>query len=232
MKEAVIIKIAADKYSASEAKEKMVKENPNYQFRGIRPQPVDGFWTAMFEKRANPFPSVDDSMDTSATPDVYGDSDELDVDAPTPGDDLDMGDDDGDSDDIKSVLADLKDTLMQLKDAIADMNGDHSEPDGDEDGGLDLDGDDVSFDDPLSSDEVDDSPSSGKFIAKAPKKLYRPKEAGVGIRQARSELLREMSQDKQYRNYRIASLEDVGTRFEAVLELKRPNKKRRSGSAK
>jgi len=230
MKEAVIIKIAADKYSASEAKEKMVKENPKYQFRGIRPQPVDGFWTAMFEKRANPFPPSDDVMDTTDTSDAYGDSEELDIDAPVPSDDLDAEMGEGE-DDIKTVLADLKDTLMQLKDAIADMNGDHSEPDGDE--GLDLDGDDdVSFDDPLSADEVDDAPSSGKFIAKAPKKLYRPKEAGVGIRQARSELLREMSQDKQYRNYRIASLEDVGTRFEAVLELKRPNKKRRSGSAK
>lgn len=232
MKEAVIIKIAANKYSSDQAKAQMIKENPGFTYRGMRSEPIDGFWTAMFEKQANPFPSLDDTMDTTNTSDSYGDSGELDVDAPTPSDEFGDEDDMGGEDDIKSVLADLKDTIMQLKDAVESMNGgdDHSEPDGDE---LDMDfDDDVSFDDGPSADEVDDAPSQGKFVAKAPKKLYRPKEAGIGIRQARSELLREMSQMKEYRNYRIASLEDVGNRFEATLELKRPSKKRRNGSAK
>lgn len=220
MKEAVIIKIAAENYkTASEAKAKMVEENPSYTFRGMRAEPKDGSWIAMFEKQAGPF-GEDVKMDTSATPDVYGDSDELDVDAPVPSDDLDL--DEG-SDDMTSLLSEIRDVMADLRDAINGMNGeDHSEPDGDEGLGLE-DLEDVSLDDEYSPDEVLDE-SSGKFASSPDaftKKLYRDKEKGVTLKQARSELLRE------FKGYAIQNLEETETQFVATLSPRNRNKKKR-----
>lgn len=228
MKNAVIIKLAAKGFSLTEAKNKMVADNPEYAFRGIRPQPQDGAWIAYFEKQAAPFPA-EEKMDTTATPEVYGDEEDLNLDPPTPSDDLDLDPDkDGDVDDTASLLKEIRDVVSELRDAVSALKSDVKD-ESDDLGDLPLGDDDLSeeivdFEDPHHEEE-------GKFIAKAPVKLYRPKEANLTKEQAKSELIRAINVKSpnnelaQYRSYRIASFEDQGDSFVATLERKVSRKK-------
>lgn len=236
--ETVIVRVSAAQIpSAAQAKKTMISENPEYQFRGLRPRPIRGEWVGLMEKKAfGSMPPVHDVMDTTNTVDTYPGPGDTDLDDMSPLDDA-AGAPAPEGD----TLSQIKDMLSQISDMVSQLTGDDGgDDDGDDFGGDDSDwddDDDDSFDpdgdgddDSSEEDNTDedyDAPSKNKnpFTSSNVRpqyvKMTRPREEGMTVRQARAEVIRETASDRELtRFYRLASVEENDNNFVALFELK------------
>jgi len=221
-----IVRIPAEGLSKQAAAAKMSIENPDNTLRGVRPEPVEGYWVALFEKSAL---SKFDDDNTDSAP-VGAGSSGFDHDQESLGDDTKTdfgGGEDGGG--MEVTLDQIMDKLLELEAVInpaaggddfgfdAEMTPGRFE--GREFGG----GDEGGLDDSLADTDRQQMQIRANTI-----KVTRERVEGMTVEQAKSELKKEASNHDKLRNYDIAEVDVTqdGTAFEATLVPKQRRRKR------
>jgi hypothetical protein len=221
-----VVRIPAEGLSKEAAAAKMSIEHPDNTLRGIRPEPVEGYWVALFEKSAL---SKFDDDNTDSAP-VGAGSSGFDHDQESLGDDTKTafgGEEDGGGEEI--TLDKIWEKLLELEAVVNPAAGaddfgfdaemtpgrfEGREFGGDDEGGL--------------NDSLADTDRQQMQIRANTIKVTRERPEGMTVEQAKSELKKEASAHDKLRNYDIAEVDVTpdGAAFEATLVPKQRRRKR------
>ena len=221
-----VVRIPAEGLTKEAAVAKMSIENAGSTLRGVRPEPVKGYWVALFEKSAL---SKFDDDNTDSAP-VGAGSSGFDHDQDTLGDDTKTdfgGEEDGGGEEI--TLDKIWEKLLELEAVVnpsagADDFGFDPEMtagrfEGREFGG----GDEGGLDDSLADTDRQQMQIRANTI-----KVTRERTEGMTVEAARSELKKEASQHAKLKNYDLVEIDVTpdGSAFEATLAPKQRGRKR------
>ena len=244
-----IVRIPAKGLSKKTAAAKMSIDFPDSNLRGIQPEPVDGYWVGIMEKKAteegtpsdfNAVANFDHDSGTVEPLTPQDEPEENEFDEETD-EDIDMDqdmyaeeDEDRDQETMK-LLHEVLDRLAELEDKLSSGTGGVSGFRGGEWGGTEEGPvDDTAFLDEQKEldpfgetdyDEPEDMPFGKKSNAI---KVNRERIQGMSVRQARVELIKEANNHPKLRNYQIADIDvsSDGKKFEATLVPKQQRRRR------
>lgn len=225
-----IVTLPAQGISKHAAAAKMMIDYPDATLRGIQPEPVDGHWVGILEKKALS-QYRDDNTDSAP---VGAGSSGFDHDIDTIGDDMNPMDDMPDHDDeaedadliqelVGGKLDEILDRLTELEDKLGGSGT------GGVGGGFRGMGEEVEPDEsPLEEDIMDQDRQQLKMKSNV-QTVYRDRQKGMTIKQARAELTKEAREHPKFRNYEIVNVDVTpdGSQFEATLAPKQRRRRSR-----